>query len=173
MAEEITILQHWIFTKFAFPFLLVFFILYGVLTKTKLFGENKQINAMISFVIGLIFVGFVYPKLVLANLILFLTIALVVMFVALLLFGFIAGEEGLKFANAPKGLKWFIGIVIVGAVLIALLWAMGEEKVFFGKVKDFLFNSPWSSSFWTNFAFIVVIIIALGAILGKSGGAKS
>ena len=56
MAEEITILQHWIFTKFALPFLLVFFIVYGVLAKTKVLGDAKQLNAMVSFVIGLIFI---------------------------------------------------------------------------------------------------------------------
>src|SRR3989344_4428063 len=98
-----TILQHWIFTSFVFPFLLIFFIVFGILQKSKLFGEAKQLNALIAFVIGLIFVGAVFPKLVVGNLILFLTVAVVVMFVALLLWGFVAGgEEGQPFPNFPK-----------------------------------------------------------------------
>ena len=141
MVEE-TILQSWIFTKFALPFLLIFFIVFGILEKTKLFGaEQKQLNAFIAFVIGLIFISVFSTQLVVSNLILFLTIALVVMFVGLLLWGFIAGEEGLKFENAPTGLKYFIGIVIVVAVALALIWAVGLSGVFFTNIFDFLFKS--------------------------------
>ena len=89
MAE--TILQHWILTNFAYPFLLIFFIAFGILEKSKLFGsDKKQLNALIAFVIGLIFITAVFPKLVVGNLILFLTVSIVVMFVALLLWGFVA-----------------------------------------------------------------------------------
>jgi len=165
MAEE-TILQHWIFTQFAFPFLLVFFIVYGVLSKTKVLGEGKQLNALVAFVIGLIFVTAITPKLVVSNMILFLTVALIVMFVALLLWGFIgAGKDGIQFSNAPKGLKWIIGIVIVIAVVFGLLWSMGQESKAVGSIFNFLFAQSWSSSFWTNFLFIAVVLIALVLIL--------
>ena len=168
MAEE-TILQHWIFTKFALPFLLIFFIVFGILEKTKIFGsEKKQLNALISFIISAIFVVAVSPKLVVANLILFLTVAIIVVFIGLLLWGFIAGEEGLKFEKAPKGLKYFIGLVVVVSVLVALLWALGVEGSFFGGVFNFLFSQAWSSTFWINALFIAVIIIALVLVLKKS-----
>ena len=170
MAGEETILQSELFTRFALPFLLIFFIVFGILEKTKLFGENKQLNALISFVIGLIFVSVVYPTLVVSNLILFLTVALVVMFVALLLWGFVAGDKGLKFEDAPTELKWFIGVVIGLAVLIALLWALGIEQGVFGWLSTNLFKQTWSGNFWTNVAFIAMIIIALVIVLkgGKS-----
>jgi len=157
-----TILQHWIFTNFAFPFLLIFFIIFGVLEKTEIFGSGRrQLNALIAFVVGLIFVTAVFPKLVVANLILFLTVAIVVMFVALLLWGFIAGEEGLKFKDAPKGLKYFIAIVIIIAVVAALLWALGVEGSFF----DFLFRSNWSEEFLTNAGFIIAVIVVLVLVI--------
>lgn len=156
MVEE-TILQNEIFTNFALPFLLIFFIIFGILEKTKLFGEDKkQLNALVSFVIGLIFVAAVFPKLVVGNLILFLTVAIVVMFVALLLWGFVAGEAP-NLKSIPNPLKWVLGIVIVVAVGIALLWAMGIE----GGAADLLFKQDWSAEFWTNAAFVVVVILAL------------
>ena len=168
MVEE-TILQHWIFTKFALPFLLIFFIVFGILEKTKVFGsDKKQLNALISFVIGAIFVVAVSPKLVVSNLILFLTVAIIVVFIGLLLWGFIAGEEGLKFEKAPKGLKYFIGMVIAVSVLVALLWAIGVEWGFFGGVFNFFFGQTWSSTFWINALFVAVIIIALVLVLKKS-----
>ena len=153
-----------------YPFLLIFFILFAILEKSKLFGDNKQINALISFVIGFIFVAAVFPKEMATNLMLFLTIAIVVVFVVLILWGFIMGEEGLKiFENSPKGLKWAIGIFIIIAVIIAVLWAAGvDTSEFF----DNLFHSSWSSEFWTNLVFIVLVAVALAVVLstGKAKG---
>lgn len=168
--EGQTILQHWVFTQFILPFLLTFFIVFGILEKSKIFGDDKQqLNAGIAFVVGLIFVSVLYPKLVIANLILFLTIGLVAMFVGLLLWGFLAGEEGLKFGDAPTGLKWVIGIVITIAVVLALIWALGYSGVDLGnQIFSFLFQQPWSEAFWVNTSFIVMIIVVLAVILWKS-----
>lgn len=155
---QTTILQSWIFTDFAFPFLLIFFILFGILEKTKLFGEKKEtLNALISFVVGLIFVVAISPKLAVNNLVLFLTVAIVVVFIALLLWGFIIG----KTPEIPKQLQALVAIVVIIAVAIATLWAFGVQ----GSVFDFLFRSSWSNTFWTNAAFIVVVIIALVVII--------
>ncbi len=163
MATE-TFLQHWLFTDFVLPFLLIFFIAFAILEKTKVLGENKQLNALLSFVLGLIFVGAVFPKLVVANLILFLTVSLVVVFVVLLLWGFIAGEEGLKFTNFSKGLKGVIAVVIILSVVIFLLSITG---IFPGLI-DFLFHQSWSGSFWTNFLFVIVIAAAIALVLKGS-----
>ena len=161
MAQE-TILQNWIFTKFAFPFLLIFFILFGILEKTKVFGEDKhRLNALISFVVGLIFVGAVFPKLVVENLILFLTVSIVVVFIGLLLWGFVSGEE----AKVPGKLKPIAGILVFIALVIAVFWATGVEGNFF----DFLFRSSWSTEFWTNAAFIVVVIAAIVLVVSTAG----
>ncbi len=160
MVEE-TFLQHWIVTKFALPFLLVFFIVFAVLEKTKIFGDGqKQIDALISFIIALIFVGAIYPKIVVANLILFLTVALVVVFVVLILWGFVFGDikEGFK---PDKWMKLVLGILIAVAVLIAVFWATGIEWSVF----SFLFQQSWSGALWINVFFVVVIAAALALIL--------
>lgn len=158
-----TILQSEILTKFVYPFLLIFFIVFAVLEKTKVLGDDrKQLNALVSFVIGLIFVGAVFPKLVVQNMILFLTVALVIVFVVLLLWGFVSsGKEGFVISS---GLKTFLFIVLGIAVVIAVFWAIGVG----GGVFDFLFSSSWSNAFWTNFLFIVVIAAALALVIGKS-----
>ena len=161
MATE-TILQHWILTRFAFPFLLVFFLVFAILEKTKLLGdENKQLNALIAFVIGLIFVAFAYPTEVVGNMILFLTVALVVMFVALLLWGFVSGGDLKSNILDNRPVKWIVGIAVVVAVAIALFWATGFENEIF----DFLFKQTWSTAFWTNVLFIVVIAVAIAVVL--------
>jgi len=159
MAEGINILQHWIVSKFILPFLLVFFVVFAVLEKTKLLGsDKKQINALVAFVIGLIFVGSVSNELVISNLILFLTISIIIVFVVLLLWGFVSGGEAKIESSA---IKWLAGIAVVVAVFFAVLWATGVETDFI----NMLFKQNWSNTFWTSVAFIVVIAAALAAVL--------
>ena len=163
MAVEI-FLQNVVFTKFVLPFLLIFFIVFAILEKTKVFGDPaKQTNALIAFVIGLIFVGVAFPKEVVENLILFLTVALVVVFVFLILLGFVSGK---KLEIESKGLRLTAGIVVLVAVVIAVLWATGIQ----GGVLDLLFGQSWSSTFWTNALFVVLVGAALALVLR---GAKS
>lgn len=164
MAQE-TILQNWVLTQFVLPFLLVFFIIFAILQKTKVLGAKKQIDALTAFVIGLIFVGVAYPKLVVTNLILFLSVAMVVVFVVLLLWGFASGGEKSDFLSGDK-VKWAVGGVVLVAVIIATLWATGIDK---GDPWNFLFYSSWSSPFWTNFIFIALIIVALAVAMRGEG----
>jgi len=171
VTSDPTFLQSPVLTNFVYPFLLIFFIVFAILEKTNLFGEGKkQINALVAFVIGFIFVSAIFPKVMVNNLILFLTIAIVVVFVVLMLWGFIMGSEGTKiFENAPKGVKWAIGIFIIIAVTIAVLWAAGVNiSSFF----DRLFHATWSSTFWTNLVFIIVVAAALAVVLMGGGGKK-
>ena len=162
MVEEI-FFQNWIFTKFIFPFVLIWTIVFALLGKTKLLGENRQVDSIVAFFIAFIFVVALKPKEIVNNLILFLTVALIVMFVILLLWGFVSGSKEVSIGS--KGLKWVIGIVIVIAVIIAFLWASGIHN----NMLNLLFKSNWSNTFWTNAIFIVVIAIALALALRKSG----
>jgi len=160
-----TILSHWIITKFLLPFLLVFFIVFAILEKTQLFGEDKkQLNSLVSFIIGLIFVLAVYPKEVVGNLILFLTVALVVVFVVLVLWGFVSGGDLKDSILSNTAVKWIVGIGIIVAVVIALFWATGTDT----QVFNLLFEQNWSEAFWTNILFIAAIAIALAVILKTS-----
>ena len=156
-------LQNDIFTKFLFPFLLVFFIVFAILDRTKLFGaEKKQLNALTAFVIGLIFVTAIYPVLVVGNLILFLTVALVAIFVILLIWGFIFGDE--KGFSLNNKLKWILAIAAGIAFIAALLWATG----WYSDVSNFFSNSGLNQTIITNVTFVVVIAVALALVIGKS-----
>jgi hypothetical protein len=163
-----TILQAPLLTDFLYPFLLIFFISFGILEKTGVLGSKKtQLNALVALVIGLIFVSAVFPKIIVGNLMLFLSIALVVVFVALLLWGFINGDA--KFGDKTKK---FLGVVLGIGIVVAVLWASGiGSSGFLVNVWDFLFGSDWSTSFWTNVIFVVLIAGAIAAVL-KSGGSS-
>lgn len=163
-----TVLQHWILTDFVYPFLLIFFIVFAALEKSKILGgeDKRQLNALVAFVIGLIFVGVIFPKIVVANLILFLTVSLVVVFVFLLLWGFVMGEE-LKLGQNPMVKMASAGLIFL-AVAAAVLWATGAWT----PVYTFLFKRTWSKEFWTNAVFILVVVGALVAMIKPVAGKK-
>lgn len=161
MAE--TILQHYIFTEFIVPFILIFFIVFAILEKSKILGSDKrQIDAFVAGAIALIFVGAIYPKAIVGNLILFLTVAVVVIFVFLVLYGFIAsGDKGLEL---EKWMKMGGFVIILISVIIAVIWASGLEW----QALDLLFNQSWSTSFWTNFIFIIIVLGAMTIVMKGS-----
>lgn len=155
------LLQSEVLVEFVYPFLLIFFIVFAILEKTKVFGDDKkQLNALIAFVIGLIFVGAVSPKLIVQDLILFLAVALVVVFIVVIMWGFATGNK-LEVGNG--GVKWVLAIVFIIAVVVVLFLITDV----FGTVIDTLFKSDWSSDLWTNVVFIIVIAGALALAIGK------
>lgn len=163
-------LQYPIFTRFILPFLLIFFIVFAILEKTNVLGKDKrQLNALISFVIGLIFVTVLSPTLIVSNLILFLTISLVIVFVVLLIWGFVSGEEGFNLKE-HKFLRTVLLIVVLIAVIFAVIWAITGTN--FSGIINFLFGQGWSNSFWTNFIFVVLIAVAIALVWRSTVAAK-
>jgi len=162
MAATITsILQSEVLSDFLLPLLLIWFIVFAVLERTKIFGsEKKQLNALTALVIALIFVGAVYPKIIVSNLMLFLSIALVAVFVIMLLWGFVYGDEKEGFKLEPW-MKWTLAIGLGIAFIFALIWAAGDW--WYG-ILDFL-KSSMGKTITTNVIFILVIIVALAVVL--------
>ena len=167
MATSALFLQNSVFTTIIFPFLLVFLIIFAILRKTKVLGtESGQLDALVSFIIGLIVVmGFNYST-VINNLVLFLSISLVVIFVILLLWGFLSGEEGFKLAD-HKTFRTVLLVVLIIAVLLGIFWSFGIPlSGGTNSVANFLFGQVWSEPFWTNLIFVVLIGAALAIVLG-------
>ena len=94
-----------------------------------------------------------------------MAIALVILFVILLLWGFIgpSGEKGFQLEPWMKyGLIGLAGIAFIWAVI----WATGLLDT----VKNLLLGQSWSTTLWSNVLFIAVIVIALVLVLKKKKG---
>jgi len=160
MAE--TILSHPIFTEIILPFVLVFTIVFAILQRTKVLGEDKkQIDAIVAAVVGLLLVAFAYPTGVITKLVPFLAVGLVVIFVFLLLYGFMAADkDGLKL---HKGIVITGGIIIVIALIVAVLWATGsldQLKIWF--------SGSGGTQIWANVILVVAIIGAIATVLATT-----
>ena len=145
----------------------MFFIVFAILDRSNLLGKDKkQLNALVALVVGLIFVAAIFPKMVVGNMVLFLSIAIVVMFVGLLLWGFVSGKSGeASSLLGTKTLKW-MGALIIIAVICAVLWAT-NSGAWLEKIFDWLVYSDWSGRVWTNVLIIVLVVGAVAIVIGK------
>jgi len=163
MAE--TIFSSPIVIEVLLPFLLVFTVIFAILQKSGILGKGKkQIDAIVSLAIALIFVAVGKSVGIILELIPFLVVSLVIILIFLLLVGslFKEGEFGL-----PKGVKITIGIIITIALVVAVIYATNAWSFILG-----LFSGE-GSAIVTNLIFGAVIIGAIVAVVfGAKGGSS-
>ena len=99
------------FFSYALPFLLIFALIFGILSKMKPFGENKGVMAIISLAVGLMALQFNVVPDFFAKIFPSLGIGLSVVLVILIIAGF--------FMDPDKG--WLKMAFFVVAVVIALV----------------------------------------------------
>ena len=157
-----TILTHPFFTTLVLPFLLVFTLVFAILDKTNILGKGKkQINAIISFVIGLIFTTFAYYVHITTQLLGIMAVIAVILLVFMILIGFVySGEKGFEM---PKALKTFLGILIGIALIIALLVITGTWSSLMENIDYYL-----QTNLARNILFIIVIVVGIWIVIGKT-----
>lgn len=149
--------------RFVLPFLLIFAIVFGILSAIGIFGKNKGINVIIALVIGLLsvrnesyvdFYGELFSK---------LGIGLAVVMVLLILVGlFIAEDESKYWMWGLGAIAAIVGIVVLLQTFNNLGWAYGD------------YGSDMVG--WIIGAVLligIVIAVANSSSGGKSSGSKA
>ena len=117
-----TILQHPIATSFIYPFLLVFFIVFALLEKTKLLGENMFTNLLIGFIVAIIFTTMSSAQEYVETITPWFAVLLVALFFILVLIGL----SQQKIADIMKpGMVW---VFLVALILIFLISFLVKDK---------------------------------------------
>ena len=99
-----------------FSFLLVFFIVYAILAKTKIIGETGFINVFVSFIMAIIFLSFASLELYVQTIVPWFVVLLVSVFLIMLIAGF-----------ATKDLDWLMGsksrfgLIVIGILILIFL----------------------------------------------------
>lgn len=157
-----TIFDYGLFRGIILPFLLIFTVVFAVLERIKLFGEEKrQVNALIALFIAIIAVTFTYQTSIIVNLVPFLAVAVIIILIFMLLYGFVSPVDKDKGFTLPKGLQIAFGVLIGIALVIAVLWATD----FLDTVSFFIFNSEFSGAILTNVLLIAAIVGAFILVL--------
>jgi len=112
-------LQELGFYDYFLPFILIFAIVYALLEKSGVLSEKRNINAVISFAIGMILIV-QQPIVEIINTFLQkASLIMVIIFVALLVIFLISGSTNVK-DGVGKGVLIFI-------IVIALIWALSPN----------------------------------------------
>jgi hypothetical protein len=159
MADTPWILTNPILTDAVYPFLLIFFLIYAILRKTQLFGDDsKQTDALISLAIALIFVTFSNAVGIVQKLMPVLAIMAVVILMFMILMGFISGgKEGFVI---PLGVRIAGGIIILIVILISMTVIVG----WWDKAMEFI-QGNGSSQIISTAIFLVFIGGAVAVVL--------
>ena len=161
MAVE-TILASEFAINIALPFLLIFVLVFAILQKSKILGEDKrQIDALLALAISLIVVAFTWATNIIALLMPFLAVSLVVLLVLMLLLGMVnkGGEDWDKMF--PGWFRLILGIVIILAVIIAVLIVTGQWDT----VKAYLFDNGEPTSALINIIFLAIVVGAVATVI--------
>ena len=114
-------LENMGFFSIALPFLLVFAIVFGVLSKIHILGDNKAINGVIAISVGLMALQFGYVTQFFSKIFPQLGIGLSVLLVILIVLG-LFNKEG----------KWPVGIMIgIGGIIASIIIATSFNDPFF------------------------------------------
>lgn len=111
-----------------FIFLFIFGILFALLEKVKIFGENKGLNALISFAIAFLFV--LTPDLpgVVKIITPWFTIMFVFVIMIVLLFMFVGVKEGaVAEAFSERSMVWIVVIICLIILVYALTQVYGAR----------------------------------------------
>ncbi len=110
------ILNTWAdFGIFAYvlPFLMIFAVIFGILNKSKILGDNKGVQAVISLAIGLMALQFDYVSNFFATIFPYAGIGLAVLLVAMILMGLITQDN-----NVSKWIWLTLGFIIFVVVIL-------------------------------------------------------
>jgi hypothetical protein len=145
-----------------FLFLLVFFIVYAILTKIKVTGDNKLVHAVVSFIVAIIFLVFASSRDVVLKFTPWVAVLLVLLFFIMLLVGFT--QKSLDTFMEPW-IAWVFVAILVIIFLVVLLKVMGYGLIdTFDSLSDFYTDYP---KIFGALSILIVAILAAWVVVKK------
>ena len=156
------ILEHPIFTEMILPFLLVFALVFAILQKSKILGDDSErTNVIIALVIGLILITVPAARDLVSGFVPWLAVGLVALLMFLLLYGFVAGDlSGAGITNRMKNIALGVILIFVAGVVLFVsgLW---------DGLIDWIFEGT-SSDIWMSIIMLGVIIGAIAVAINSA-----
>ena len=143
------------FFSYLLPFLLIFALVFGILTKVKLFKENKAVNAIIALVVALIaiqletvptFFSAIFPR---------VGIALAIILALFILVGLFIDPEHPAMTWILMGIGVIILIVVIVQAAGSLGWSTGTW---------------WQDNWITIVGVVIVIALVITVVASSSKG---
>lgn len=143
--------------SYVLPFLLIFALVFGILTQANLFTNNRSINGVLALVVGLLALQFDFVPVFFSEIFPRVGVALAILLIIIIFLSMFSNPED----KWQMYLMWGIGAIIVIVVLLQTAGAVG-----------FYSFLPWLGYNWPQILAIVGFIIIL-AIIVNAGRPKS
>lgn len=136
------------FFSYILPFLLIFALVFGILTRTQIFKDNRAINGIIALVVGLLALQFDLVPIFFSEIFPRLGVALSIILVLLIL-------AGLFFDPNSKFVGY--GLLVVG--VIVFLVVLIQTSGWLGWPAGFFWFNNWPVILGAALFFIVIIAV--------------
>jgi len=155
------------FFAYVLPFMVIFAIIYAILSKAKFLGDNNAINVILSLAVALMALQFQFVSYFFSEIFPRLGVVLSILLVFIILMSLFVDFNG---KAAKVGFGIFAGI----AGIVIVLQSFSES---FGWGSWDLFNSPFWWDLENNLPLIFVIILVIGGLIaiifkGNGGGRR-
>jgi hypothetical protein len=152
-----------------FGFLLVFVVVFAILKKLKILGDNTWSLFFTALSIGVIFVTMTSVRTVVENVVPWFALLIVAMFFIFVVLGFSQG----KFDKAPTWLMWTFVVILVGVFLISLAMVYNNtfsyllSGPFSADQSISVFNFFYSPNFWGSALLLIIAGLAAWVMTKK------
>lgn len=146
------------FFSYVLPFLLIFSMIFGILTQIRLFKDNKSINAIIALSVGLMALQFPFVSRFFSEIFPRLAVGLIVLLILIILTGLFANPDD----KWMMYLMWVVGVITVIIILVQTAGASG-----------FLSFFPWLSFNWPMVLGVIAFFVMLAVVVASARPAST
>lgn len=146
---------------YVLPFLMIFMVLYGILTKINIF-RNKAIHVVLSLVVALMALQLNFVSYFFAEIFPRMGILLSIILVLIILVGLFWDFEN------SKWIKFVMGALMTIGVIVIVVQSFGQTFMFNS------FGSGWAIRYWfeRNLGIIITFVLLVGGIIAVVASGK-
>ena len=140
------------FFSYLLPFLLLFALVFGILTKVNVFKDNKVVNGIIALAVALMALQFSFVSEFFSQIFPRVGVGLAIILGILIIVGLFAPKE----SNAVNYVLLGIGVIIIGVIVIQAAGAVGWQ------------SGQWWGENWPVIVGAIVLLILVAVIIGSA-----
>jgi hypothetical protein len=140
------------FFSYLLPFLLVFALVFGILTRVNIFKDNKVVNGIIALAVALMSLQFQFVPAFFAQIFPRLGVALAIILAIMIMVGLFADPK----SNVVNYVLLGIGVITVAVVLIQSAGAVGWQ------------SGEWWQTNWQLVVGAIFLFVLVSVIIGSA-----